>query len=451
MGICGHSASVHALTPCRQLPIVRAAMRNVLTFPGTGYRQFWRLLALWRRVIRHGPPLVWPGQETTPQRRLMWHRARTLFWHGLPAMPLKASIASIACVSFCTLLAAAADPSQEHGHYLILESTRVLHGDITRQSDGYHVMRAIGETVVPAEGVIFLCNTLPEAHEHLRQRANLRDADERMRLARWCQLNGLRQEALAEVEAAVTLQPGNAGFVRLRDSLRRSCARVTEHGPAAPLDPDAEAAKTINVEVTAESLGQFITHVQPVLMNTCASCHVSGRGGNFKLLRSNEGGIVNRRATQYNLNAVLNQIRPDHWQASPLLTKSISIHGNASAPPIKGRQSAAYKALEEWVKQTLEDNAQLQTSGPVANEAHDKAGAAAAAAEAKSRTNQPNGAVQSPAADAHGGSPDGKSTASSSSDFGMDQTAKGKSPAPSAAPVDPFDPATFNQANKPPR
>ena len=333
------------------------------------------------------------------------------------------------------MLVAADDPQPEHGHFLILETTRVLHGDVTRQSDGYHVKRAIGETLVPAEGVMFLCDTLPEAYEHLRQRANLRDADERIRLARWCQLNGLRLQALTEVEAAVALRPDNAGFVRLRDSLRRSCARISEHGPAAPLEQDAEAAATTNVEITAESLGLFISHVQPVLMNTCASCHVSGKGGGLKLLRSNEGGIVNRRATQYNLKAVLAEIRPDHWQASPLLTKSISIHGNASTPPIKGRQSAAYKALEEWVRQTLEDNAQLQTSGPVANVVHDK----------------PADAVGSDGKSKPFGPADGKASNAASSGFGVNQSAKGGSPAPSAAPLDPFDPSIFNQANKPPR
>jgi hypothetical protein len=345
----------------------------------------------------------------------------------------------------CALFCAADEQQPKHGHVLVLETTRVLHGDITRESDGYHVVRAIGETVVPAEGVMFLCDTLPEAYEHLRQRANLRDADERIRLARWCQLNGLRQEALTEMEAAVALRPNNAGFVRLRDSLRRSCARISEHGPPAP--SEQEDAITTNVEITSESLGQFITHVQPVLMNTCASCHVSGRGGNFKLLRSNEGGIINRRATQHNLKAVLTEIRADHWQASPLLTKSISIHGNASAPPIKGRQSAAYKSLEEWVKQTLEDNAQLQTVGPVANVKP----ADAAPQDGKSGPGQANGAVQSPATGPHAAPADGKASDATSSDFGANSSAKGGSPAPSTTPIDPFDPAIFNQANKPPR
>jgi hypothetical protein len=384
-------------------------MTSVLTFPGIAYREFW-----------HRPTL----------RRCV------------------SAFALMACLTVCSLPAAADDPPPEHGHYLILETTRVLHGDITHQSDGYHVKRAIGETLVPAEGVMFLCDTLPEAYEHLRQRANLRDADERIRLARWCQLTGLRPQALAEAEAAVALRPDNAGFVRLRDSLRRSCSRITEHGPAVPTDQDTEAAATTNVEITAESLGQFIGHVQPVLMNTCASCHVSGKGGNFKLLRSNEGGIVNRRATQHNLSAVIGEIRPDRWQASPFLTKSISIHGNASAPPIKGRQSAAYKALEEWVKQTLEDNAQLSES-PIANLAHDATNKRAenVPADGKAGSGQTSGAGANP----HAETADGKAATATPSGFGVSPTTKGAASAPSAAPIDPFDPAIFNQANKPPR
>ena len=43
---------------------------------------------------------------------------------------------------------------------------------------------------------------------------------------------------------------------------------------------------------------------------------------------------------------------------SKILTKAISIHGDANQPPIKGRQSVTYKTLEDWVRATLADNAQ---------------------------------------------------------------------------------------------
>jgi hypothetical protein len=133
------------------------------------------------------------------------------------------------------------------------------------------------------------------------------------------------------------------------------------------------------------------------------------------------------------------------------LTKAISIHGNASAPPIKGRQSPAFKALEEWVKQTLEDNVQLQTAGPVVNLAHDAPDKRAEAVppDGKLKPSQTGGSVQSPPGDAHAGPADRSNTVSSG--FGANQTAKGAASAPSTTPLDPFDPAIFNQANKPPR
>ena len=42
----------------------------------------------------------------------------------------------------------------------------------------------MGETWVPAKNVLCLCDSLEDAYAFLRSRANPRDADERLRLAR---------------------------------------------------------------------------------------------------------------------------------------------------------------------------------------------------------------------------------------------------------------------------
>ena len=76
------------------------------------------------------------------------------------------------------------------GRVLVLENERTIEGDIQREENGYRIRRQIGETTVPADKVIRLCASLEEAYEFLRTRANLRDADERMRLAHWCHLRG---------------------------------------------------------------------------------------------------------------------------------------------------------------------------------------------------------------------------------------------------------------------
>src|SRR5438128_1534498 len=82
--------------------------------------------------------------------------------------------------------------------------------------------------------------------------------------------------------------------------------------PAAPARPP--------VDLSGESLALFTNRVQPVLMNVCASCHATNRGGAFKLTRCYDGQ-ANRRATQENLTAVLDYVRADQPELSPLLIK----------------------------------------------------------------------------------------------------------------------------------
>jgi hypothetical protein len=157
-------------------------------------------------------------------------------------------------------------------------------------------------------------------------------------------------------------------------------------------------------------------------MNTCASCHVAGHGTAFRLLRATEGGVVNRRATQQNLAAVLGQINKAHWEASPFLAKALSVHGEATQPPMKSRQSPAYKNLEEWVRQLMANNPQLQE--------HPAAPIAVAPTEVKPPAATPEATKSDFAAEP--GLPTPRPTAPSES-------------AP-VKPSDPFDPAAFNQA-----
>jgi hypothetical protein len=189
----------------------------------------------------------------------------------------------------------------------------------------------------------------------------------------------------------------------------------------------AEKAITPAIEISSESMGQFVSRVQPILMNTCASCHVGEKGGAFKLARATEGGTVSRRATQQNLATVLGHLTLARPEVSPLLVKAVSIHGDANQPPIKSRQSPPYRAIEEWIRATIANNPQLQDS---------TAGAPAAG------TPEKKGAPQ--AAPVQAGLVAGAPVSSS----------KPAVPAPSpgmpaaAIPVDPFDPAAFNQQAK---
>jgi hypothetical protein len=254
------------------------------------------------------------------------------------------------------------------GHVLILENGRTLEGDIDREGDQYRVRRSVGETWVSGDKTLRLCETLEEAYDYLQRQANLRDSDERVRLARWCQQHGLRAQALAEIAAAVALQPKNAELRRLQGNLQRVAANANETHPTSPEGNgvNGTADSVPPVDLAAESVSHFITKVQPILMNTCANCHASGHGGSFKLTRAYDGGSSNHRVSQLNLAAVVDQIKKnDNWQASPLLIKAVSVHGEAGQPPLKSRKTKAYQTLEEWVQQVMENNPQLREQAGV--------------------------------------------------------------------------------------
>jgi hypothetical protein len=260
-------------------------------------------------------------------------------------------------------------PSLSKGKVLILKNEYTMEGDIERVGDRYRVRRNVGETWVPADRVLALTASLPDAYVYLRGRINREDADERLRLARWCRANGLREQALGELQAAAALRPDHAETKRLLQHWKQAALRTATPIPAAPATPPSPAADPPPVEVTSESLGLFVTRVQPILMNTCANCHATGRGGKFRLTQVYEDSIGNRRTLEKNLAAVLAEVDLNQPEASRLLIKAVSDHAHTGRAPLRDRQIAPYRTLESWVKQTVANNPHLRDSLPASTTA----------------------------------------------------------------------------------
>jgi hypothetical protein len=254
------------------------------------------------------------------------------------------------------LLSREPDLARTTGRVLILDNEHTLEGEIVQVGDDYRVRRAVGEVWVPGGKVLRLCANWADAYDFLSGRANSNDPDERIRLARWCQLHGLQKEALGEVNAALAMRPNHAEAGRLQSLLRRAVALAAPAAAAtAPARPPASLPP---VDLSTESMSGFATHIQPILMNACATCHANDRGGEFRLMRSFNGS-ANPRATQHNLAAVIAQIDKQRPLVSPLLVKAVSMHGTPPRVPLKGRQTAAYQHLQEWVEMTLATNPHL--------------------------------------------------------------------------------------------
>jgi hypothetical protein len=255
-------------------------------------------------------------------------------------------------------MAGRAAPPPVTGRVLVLVNERTLTGDIELVGDQYRIKRLVGETFIPASNALKLCATLDEAFLFLKGRANLNDADERLRLADWCRQHALRDRACEEAEAALKLRPGDERTRRLATHLREARERAQAPAPPAPV---AEVPAVPHVQLTSESLGGFAAKVQPILMNACANCHTAGRGGSFQLTRVTGHGLASRRSLEKNLAAVLAQVNAREPAASKLLSKAVSIHGpGMTQAPLKGRDAAAFRSLEHWVHRTAEANPHLR-------------------------------------------------------------------------------------------
>jgi hypothetical protein len=372
----------------------------------------------------------------------------------------------LACSGGTLVRAVEAPPNLQKGKVLILKNEYTIEGDIERIDGRYRVRRKVGESWIPADRVLALVASLPDAYVYLRGRSNLDDPDERLRLARWCRANGLQQQALAELRAAAQLRPEHAETRRLLQFWTQAKQSVAPAGAVAPTPAEPAPVDLPPVEVTSESLGMFATRVQPILMNTCASCHATGRGGKFQLRQVYEDNIANRQTVERNLASVLTQIDLNQPEESRLLIKAVSDHAHIGRAPLRDRQSVPYRTLESWVKLTVANNPHLRAALPasaaapslppsplpVFEERRPKdQGPSEWGAEARS----PSPAVPTPLV--RGKQENAPPPPSSSSARGAVAPRPPSEPRSSSAanePPDPYDPEPFNQkmhpeANKP--
>jgi hypothetical protein len=245
-----------------------------------------------------------------------------------------------------------------NGQVLVLDNERVLEGEITRQGELYHIRRDNSELTVPAENALAVCANMQEAYQLLCARANLRDADEHLRLARWCLLHELREQAIADAKIAVAMRPNHAESSQLLAMLDHA---VTNAIPSAPPAPQPIAEPMQFLDVSGECMAVFATKVQPILMNTCASCHATGRGGSLVLVRSAEA--AGRKSTQQNLTAVIKQICFDDPAASPLLIKACCAHGSAQTAALANREAVPFMTLQGWVELLVVQHPHLRAHG----------------------------------------------------------------------------------------
>jgi hypothetical protein len=382
---------------------------------------------------------------------------------------------TLACAASARAQTTDAPAQPESGKVLLLDNERIVEGDIERDGNRYHVRRELGESWIPADKAIRLCASREDAFKFLRDRTNLRDLDERLKLARWCQLHGLREQGLAEVKAALELKPACSEAKRLLRCFERDAEPATPPAPA-PVETSENRGPSeakpaghtppepmANAGLSMETSTMFATRVQPILMNTCISCHGSERGGSFRLIASYGDSNLSQRTTQLNLAAAAAQINCANWAASPLLAKATSIHGNMPQPALTGRTLPAFKTLEEWAQKVAADTPDVS---PAAQQATGEVPFAVGATKIDEKSSKheeksheaepsswavdarPTSTTAKPADPTPAAEPAGKTGDSRDVPHTVSTTPPPKEP---TEPVDEFDPIHFNRMAHPER
>jgi len=260
---------------------------------------------------------------------------------------MNAIIRALACVLFGAGLAAAESPASR---VVVLDNENLLEGEVSRSDAGYEIKRPVGgDVTLPAKRVLAVVADRKAAFTIVAERANRRDADERLRLAKWCLSYGLLDEAQSEAQAAVRMRDRFAAAEQMLRSLESMVKLKATIPDAAPTRPEPAAKDTITdvpaIEYNSESYPLFASKVNSILMNACASCHARDDVKAFRLTR-----LGGRSGMTKNLMAALTQVNPADPAASPLLVKAATAHGSATEAPFKTKSHPAYRNLETWAR-----------------------------------------------------------------------------------------------------
>lgn len=257
----------------------------------------------------------------------------------------------------------------------------MVEGNVTRDGEKVLVRRGAVDQPFNKEQVRFVGNSKDDVYAFLLGKVKSDDPAARFKLARWCSHNGMREQALVEAREVVRLQPTNSSAAELARTLEESLRLFPTNGtpasgptkppsqtapaapglPAVPPPPGVGGPSAVSAPVTPkpvvepepdiapEAILAFAPRVQPVLANLCADCHArQDYKGEFKLANTT-GQYADPSLTRHNLRVVSGQIKKSDPAASPLLVKSLTLHGDMKQPAIVSRHAPVFQLLEAWV------------------------------------------------------------------------------------------------------
>lgn len=244
---------------------------------------------------------------------------------------------------------------------VVLRNGNVLEGEVDRLQGVVRVATESGEHYLNVRDVERITATLLDAYAAKRIEVREGSISDHLELAKWCMRQEIWPQAAAEIQDARKIDSDNRAIDYVERQLEvMSRAAMRAHEPVAQAEPVVDdqqrAAELAELEKLAKSLPDgalqdFARHVQPILVNGCATngCHSMDDARELRLNRDLIRGTANRESTLRNLQAVWNSIDHSTPQYSPLLLQPAVPHGGLPRPVFDGHRQIAREKLTEWV------------------------------------------------------------------------------------------------------
>ena len=241
---------------------------------------------------------------------------------------------------------------------VVLGDGRVFQGAITELPGAYRVQTKNGAVVLPFGQVRTAASSLPEAYQQLRESYDRPTASDHLDLGRWCERNQLFEEASAEAQAALALEPNRKEALSLLQKAE-AALELPELPERTELPVTPAAATSVPRPITGGAVVstatqvEFSRHIQRLALNKCGNggCHGASALSAFKL---QQGG-----RSDLNLAAILKYVDSENPEQSPLLVKARTADGPHQGLFRGASGTEQYARLMAWVVQAAQDQNNL--------------------------------------------------------------------------------------------
>jgi len=264
-------------------------------------------------------------------------------------------------------------PPAERLEYVLLANGQTLHA-VCQQEGDQHVLKLSSGVLmrIPSTMIAYRGETLDQLYFYRQAGVEPGNISSTLKLVDWCIRSGLLERAQQQLDQAIKLSPSDRRISNLQRRLAtRSTANSTAHVAVAAAPPVAvvtsQQVSQRLATVPAETIQQFSSTIQPILLNRCGSngCHGPAANSAFTLIRTSSRRPIPQRLTQRNLFNVLEQLNSKDVNASHLLTAPDSPHGPVAAGVLVSRDNRQLQQLRAWCERAIQLPGQPQSPDDV--------------------------------------------------------------------------------------